>query len=93
MRELSIEKQHDVEQAFKGKMWAYIAVVHPQEGGALGVAVANEAGYSPVPAFFAHGSYSEMVEEANRLNKARGMSIDCALRIQCSSIAAGKVAA
>ena len=83
----------EIEQKFGGKHWAYVPVTGDY-GFQLGIAVSNEAGYSPVPGFWSHAdTYDEMADHADDLNRARGMEPDEAMRIQCSSMAAGKVAA
>ena len=82
-----------IEDNFAGKLFAFTAVSGPY-GFQLGIAVANEAGYSPVPGFFCHSdSFDEMSDHADELNRARGLSDREAAKIVCSSMAAGKVAA
>lgn len=80
-----------IEAKYAGKMWAFTVVIGQLEGGALGIAVANEAGYSPVPEFWAHGTYQEMQDHADELNKERGLGVEEAMNIVCSSMAQGKV--
>ncbi len=90
MKQLSIEGQIDIEEAFKGKLWAYVAVIQPN-GIGLGVAVANEKGYCPVPL----GRYivprlDQAEAEAERLNEGRGMCEDEALLIVTSTMGGRK---
>lgn len=82
-----------IELQFAGRLWAYVAVVGENEPARLGIAVANQPGYTPVPEHWANGHYLEMVAEADRLNIARGLTLDSAMRIEASSMAAGKVPA
>ena len=81
----------DVADAFRGKLWAYTAIVD-KDGYGLGIAVANEAGYSPVPKFFTQlKSYKDAVAMADSLNTERGLDKRTSIEITCSSMAAGKV--
>jgi hypothetical protein len=83
----------EIEAKFAGKAWAFTPVMG-QYGWQLGIAVANEAGYSPVPGFFCHAdTYDEMADHADELNRERGMEPPEAMRIIASSMAQGKVAA
>jgi hypothetical protein len=38
----------------RNKVWAFVAVVGKHYGARLGVAIANEQGYNPIPEFWAH---------------------------------------
>lgn len=88
-RQLSIQMQLDVPEAFAGKLFAYVAVDKP-EGFGLGVAVANERGYSPINMFHYQANTCEEAEaEALRLNEARGITEDAALDIVLSSMRKG----
>lgn len=70
-KQLGIDVQHDIAKAFTDKLWCYVAVVCDGYSG-LGVAVANERGYSPVPAFHYSVDNHDLAEkEAERLNAAR----------------------
>lgn len=92
-RHLGFDIQQDVATVFAGKLWAYTPVAL-QQGWGLGVAVANEAGYSPISAFhYADPSYDAAYIESVRLNTARRMTEDAALDIVASSMAAGRVSA
>lgn len=76
-----------IEEMFKGKLWAYAAVVNEQ-GIGLGIAVANEAGYNPVPMYWCHAdTWNEMREHAKALNRERGMSDEEADKIIITSMA------
>jgi len=90
-RQLGVDMQIDIEAAFAPKLWAFVAVV-TSDGCALGVAVANERGYSPVPLTrYCVSDYNDAEAEADRLNAARGMSEDMVMRITMSSIALGMI--
>jgi hypothetical protein len=76
----------EVQEAFKGKLFAFVAVV-TKFGIGLGVAVANEKGYSPVPFTWAHSdTYEEMAKHAEDLNKRLGLDIRTETKIVCSSM-------
>lgn len=85
-----------IDEAFKGKLFAFTEVMthgkgkdYPPYG--LGIAVANEAGYTPVPVTWAHGDdYNEMAAHAEELNLAMGLDPMAAVKIVCSSMAQGK---
>ena len=83
MKQLSTQAiaELEIEEKFATKLWAYVPVLHDQAGAALGIAVANEGGYSPINPFWAQGTYDEMSQEADRLNRERGMEPMEALRI------------
>jgi len=91
-RTLPIEAQLDADEAFSGKLWAYVPVT-TEHGCALGVAVANERGYSPISAFYFHvKTYTEAEAEADRLNTRRKMSEDAAWQVIASTMAAQNAA-
>lgn len=92
MKKLSAEGRFEcgLDDAVKGKVWAFVPVIGKLEGGALGIAMANEAGYWPISEHWAHGSYNEMQEHADELNEAEGISVNEAMRIICSSMVARK---
>lgn len=75
----------------RGKVWAFVPVMG-QPGGpaaALGVAVANEAGYMPIAATWCNAdTYDEMADYADELNRAEGLDDEVAMRIVASSMAA-----
>lgn len=86
---MDILDKQDVEEAFRGKLWTYVAVINRNH--ALGIAVANERGYSPVPYHFTSkhcgDDYTSRKELAKKLNLERGQSENEALNIIASSIA------
>lgn len=68
-RQLPIEVAGDAINAHFGKLIAFTPVVS-KHGCALGVAVANEPGYMPIPeGHFVVDRYDEALAEANRLNR------------------------
>jgi hypothetical protein len=75
--------------AFAGKSYAFVAVIN--EGYRLGVAVANEPGYSPISGK-TFDSYDEAKQWANELNDHIGLSRDAALDIVGSTMFGPKVA-
>lgn len=81
----------EIEALWAGKHWAYVPVIGVYYPARLGVACANEPGYSPIPEHWANGEYPEMQAEADRLYRARGIDEREAGRIIASSMAAGKV--
>ncbi len=86
MKQLGIDVQVDIVRKFAGKLWAYAPVIQPN-GMGLGVAVANEPGYYPVPLYhFNVDNYDEAVAEADRLNEQNGKTHDAAIDIVTSSM-------
>lgn len=88
----------EIEDKWAGKLWAYTPTVLGRESAAgdncfgLGIAVANESGYTPLPIYWANfETYDAAADDADRLNKERGLDDEEAIRIICSSMAAGKV--
>jgi hypothetical protein len=63
---------------FAGKAYAFVAVVN--KGYKLGVAVANESGYSPIEGK-TFDNYGEAKQWASELNDHIGLSRDAALDI------------
>ena len=76
-----------------GKTYAFTAVQFPGTSFVgLGVAVANEPGYLPVPLTWCHGdSHHTMSAHADELNAALGLSADAVARIVCSSMVADRM--
>jgi hypothetical protein len=74
---------------FQGKAYAFVAVVH--KGYGLGVAVANEQGYSPISGK-SFDSYDEAKQWANELNDHIGLSRDAVLDIVSSTMFGPRVA-
>lgn len=74
-----------------GKLWAFVPVVC-KHGIGLGVAIANEPGYLPVPFSWANAdTWDEMQAHADELNTAEGKEPRNAELIVASSMAAGKI--
>ncbi len=88
MKKLSAEGRFEsgLDEIGKGKVWAFVPVLGERHEAALGIAVANEPGYHPLPEFWAHGSYDEMSEHADELNAAEGKSVEESMRIICSTM-------
>lgn len=81
----------DIECAFKGKLWAFIPVLAKSHK--IGVAVANEAGYSPVPCIMTMDcseNWTDTQKYCDQLNARRGQTKEVSLDIIASSIAQGK---
>lgn len=72
-----------------GKAYAYTAVMAGDTYG-LGIAVANERGYLPIPLHWANAeTYDAAADMAEVLNRdLLGLSNDAMARIICSSMAA-----
>lgn len=69
------------------KIWAFVAVVGEHYGARLGIAIANEQGYNPVPEYWAHADrLDEMQDHANQLNAAEGKSEFLCVEIVCSTM-------
>lgn len=69
-----------------GKVWAFVPVMSGRVWG-LGIAIANEAGYNPVPLNWAWADgRNEMQAHADELNKAEGLDDETVMRIVCSSM-------
>ena len=76
----------DINDAFEGKLYAFIPVI--KDGYGLGVAVANEYGYTPVAKFFYTAeSMKQAQKDAMALNEAIGRSKESAFDIMFSSMA------
>lgn len=77
---------------FAGKVIAFTPVMREGMVG-LGIAVANEPGYVPVPLFFCNADrYDEMATFAEELNEKKlGLDIRAAARVVGSSMSAGPV--
>lgn len=77
----------------QGKVWAFVPVIGKDFPAQLGIAVANESGYYPIPEHWTHAdSWDEMNHHADELNRAEGLSDDAAARIVCSTMGGRKVA-
>lgn len=75
---LSGELKADVAQAFKGKVYALVPVTS-RHGAMIGVAVANEQGYSPLYA-------TDGLMYTDAANKELGLGIEQAARIVASTM-------
>jgi len=68
-----------------GKVWAFVAIVESPMR--LGVAIANERGYVPIPTTWCRADeYDEMVRHADELNEAEGVDRRTAATIVASSM-------
>lgn len=77
-----------IEEYIKGKAYAFVAVLgdHTRPFG-LGIATANEQGYTPVPLSRCSGdSWDEMAEHAGVLNDLDGIDADRSFKIVCSTM-------
>lgn len=73
-----------------GKVWAFVNVVGENYPARLGIAIANEPGYVPIPEHWCHAdSYDELDRHAEQLNEAEGLSVLEAVRIVCSTMRQG----
>lgn len=77
---------------------AFVAVLPEQSvpgvQGGLGIAVANEAGYTPIPLAWARfESFEAAQEDADRINKALGLDADRAFAIIASTMGGKRFAA
>lgn len=81
----------DIETAMQGKLWAYTPVIN-KDGTGLGIAVANEAGYSPISLWhYSAKTWKEAYEKARELNVEQGKTEDECLNIIASSMAEGSI--
>jgi hypothetical protein len=95
IKKLSFEGRFEcgLDDVVKDRVWAFTAVLGANYPARLGIAIANERGYYPVPEFWCHGDdLHEMYDHADELNRAEGLSHDEAARIVCSSIVAQRYA-
>ena len=77
-----------IDSKLASKQWAYTTIV-AKHGIGLGIAVANERGYCPVPFAFCNAkTWNEMENHADELNLERGVNADEAMRTVASSMAA-----
>lgn len=98
MKKLSKEGRFEcgLDEIVKGKCWAFTAVTNGDYWG-LGIAVANEPGYYPIPLTWANvkmgpGAYEAMSEHADELNVDEGLAIKEADRIVISTMRRGGIA-
>lgn len=94
LKEFSKEGQFECgfHEATVGRVCA-LTVQYKHDLYGLGIAYANEPGYSPVPLTWCHSdNYEEMCDYADKLNKELlGLESLAALTIISSSMRAGKV--
>lgn len=89
MKKLSAEGRFEcgLDDVVRGKVWAFVAVVGEHFPARLGIAMANEQGYNPIPEHWAHAdSLDEMEAHAEELNEAEGLNSHFAAEIVCSSM-------
>jgi hypothetical protein len=93
MKKLSPEGRFEsgVDELLKDKVWAFTVVLGKNYNFRLGAAVANEPGYYPVPEHWCNGEdYNEMYQHVDELNLEKGLSLEEALEIVCSSMVASR---
>lgn len=79
----------DIEESFKGKLWTYTPACRAECK--IGVAVANEPGFTPIPHNMTRDCgdrYNEQKAYCDALNTERGQTKKESLEIVSSSIAA-----
>lgn len=94
MKKLSKEGRFEcgLDEIVAGKVWAFVGVMSPGplDGFGLGIAIANEAGYYPIPFSWSHfDTFDEASQHAEELNAAEGLSLDQAAKIVFSSMRGG----
>lgn len=94
IKKLTSEGRYEcgLDAVVRGKVWAFVPVI-PQSGPAvaMGVALANEPGYAPVPAHWCHGDdYDEMYAHAEELNAVEGKSPEESMRTVASTMRRGE---
>jgi hypothetical protein len=89
MKEFTIEGRFEcgLDAAVAGKVWCFVNVNGERYAARLGVAVANEPGYIPIPEHWAHAdTYDEMDRHAEALNIAEGIDVRTAALIVISTM-------
>ncbi len=77
-----------------GKIWCFVNVTGEHYAARLGVAIANEAGYIPIPEFWCNSDdYNALGAHADKLNADEGIDPLQAARIVCSTMKPVGVAA
>lgn len=67
--------------------WCFVAVMGEHCGARLGIAIANEQGYWPIPEYWANAdTLPELQAHADELNKAEGLTLQDAMLIQVSTM-------
>ncbi len=96
MKKFSFEGRFEsgLDDVVKGKAFAFTpGEMHADGKVGLGVAIANEPGYLPIPSHWCIAdNYAEMADHCDDLNAAEGLDPKAAAIIVCSSMGAGKVA-
>ena len=96
MKPLTFEGRFEcgLDEIVTGKVWAFVAVTGENYGARLGVAFANEPGYTPIPEFWANADrHDEMQAHADELNAAEGLDKLAAAKIICSTMGGQRIAA
>jgi len=79
----------NLDEIVKGKLWAFTPGNHVGGVVRLGIAIANEAGYNPIPLHWCNAeTYDEMWAHCDELNEAEGHTKGAAMRIISSTHAA-----
>jgi hypothetical protein len=89
MQKLTAEGRFEagIDGIVAGKVWAFVAAYPPRTDiCGLGIAIANEPGFYPVPLTWANGTFDEMSDHADELNLAEGLNIMAATKIVLSSM-------
>lgn len=92
LKKLSAEGRFEcnLDEVVKGKVWAFVAVPTTVRGDPqfqLGIAIANEAGYNPVPSYWSYAdTFEEMSDHADQLNLAEGKDLKQACTIVASTM-------
>lgn len=98
LKKLSAEGRHEsgLDKITQGKVWAFIATMSPihKDRYGLGVAIANEPGYYPIPLTWANSdSWDSMSDHATELNRDMGLTAINEARIICSTMGGKAVSA
>jgi hypothetical protein len=76
-----------LDEVVKNKIWAFVAVTGENYGARLGIAIANQRGYTPIPEHWAHAdSHDVMQQHADDLNEKEGLTRLQAVQIVCSTM-------
>lgn len=89
MKKLTAEGRFEcgLDEVVKNKIWCFVAVTGDYFGARLGVAIANQRGYVPIPEHWAHADYlDQMQHHADELNEAEGLTKLQAAEIVCSTM-------
>lgn len=81
-----------VKSVTQNRVWAYVAVLGEHYPARLGIAIANEPGYNPVPEFWCHAdTLDEMQAHADQLNAELGLDRKAAVSIIVSTMGGRRV--